>query len=95
MSAYTLRVNRARWLRTLQRKVAHLLLTEWDPIGVYPGGPRDEYDVYAARVCSLLARGASQTEVTDYLHKAAQEQMGLEGPPAEGLGRKLLQLLEP
>jgi hypothetical protein len=59
----------------------------WDPIGCpdSPNWPHDEYDSYLEPSLSLLQRGASMREVTEYLEWAAYRNMGLSligTPPA-------------
>jgi hypothetical protein len=59
----------------------------WDPIGCLqaPNWPRDEYDSYLAPCLSLLQRGATEREITEYLEWAAYRNMGLSAttvPPA-------------
>ena len=66
----------------------------WDPIGCLdsPNWPRDEYDSYLAPCLSLLKRGASEREVTEYLEWAAYRNMGLSLtmiPPATFAGQLL------
>jgi hypothetical protein len=48
----------------------------WHPIGDAQL-PADEYAVYAARVVSLLAGGADDVEIADYLGEVEQSAMGL------------------
>lgn len=54
--------------------IMQLLRDEWDPIGMMPHLPVDEYDTYASRVFSMLSAGASPKEVADYL--SASEMTG-------------------
>ena len=63
------------------------LWCNWDPIGdaSSPDWPLDEYDSYLEPSLSLLQRGASTREVTEYLEWAAYRNMGLSltlTPPA-------------
>ena len=66
------------------------LWCNWDPIGGgggagAPDSPLDEYDSYLEPSLSLLQRGASTREVTEYLEWAAYRNMGLSltlTPPA-------------
>jgi hypothetical protein len=48
----------------------------WHPIGDAEV-PGDEYAPYAARVVSLLAGGADDVEIADYLGEVEQSAMGL------------------
>jgi hypothetical protein len=54
--------------------IMRLLRDEWDPIGMMPHLPADEYDSYANRVFSMLSAGASVEEVANYL--SASEMTG-------------------
>jgi hypothetical protein len=58
--------------------IKHLLLTEWDPIGVN-GIPEavDEYDMYAMPILSMLREGAGEQAVADYLEYVVVDRMGL------------------
>lgn len=53
-------------------------MEDWDPIGVsrIPEA-HDEYDGYVMPIFGLLARGASDAELADYLYKTETETMGL------------------
>ena len=61
-----------------------VLLTHWDPIGIfgYPGA-LDEYDSYAEGVCNLLASGASEEEVMAHLNQIEKGPMGMRGDRPE------------
>jgi hypothetical protein len=48
----------------------------WHPVGDAQL-PSDEYAAYAARVVSLLAGGADDVEIADYLGEVEQSAMGL------------------
>ena len=53
-------------------------MQHWDPIGVADiPEAQDEYDSYAGHVYRLLASGASDVEVIDYLYTTETETMGL------------------
>jgi hypothetical protein len=56
-------------------EVLHYL---WDPIGV-AGAPetRDEYQGYVGPVLAMLQSGASESELSTYLSRVADEDMGL------------------
>jgi hypothetical protein len=54
------------------------LLCEWDPIGVGPDGPRDEYDCLIGPLLTLLQSGATQDEIASYLETELVEHFGLE-----------------
>lgn len=49
------------------RRIEQLLRDEWDPIGMMPHLPNDEYDTYAGQVLSRLGQGASAEEIARYL----------------------------
>ena len=51
---------------------------EWDPIGVGPHGPRDEYECLVGPLMTMLQSGASQPEVVAYLESELVEHFGLE-----------------
>lgn len=56
----------------------HLLLHEWDPIGVRGApGAVDEYDGYAFDIFVMLKSGAGEDEIAAYLDRAEAEHMGL------------------
>ena len=62
----------------LLRIVSEVLHYIWDPIQV-PGVPqaRDEYEGYVGPTYSLLRSGASEAEMSEHLHRIADERMGL------------------
>jgi hypothetical protein len=59
------------------RRVCAILFDEWDPIGVNGGGPRDEYDGYAAGLIRAVLDGADEHRLTERLGRLAREAMGL------------------
>jgi hypothetical protein len=62
----------------LYQQVCDLLFDVWDPIGVNGiGGPRDEYDSYAAGLIRLVRAGADESEVTEHLSRLSRITMGL------------------
>jgi hypothetical protein len=68
----------------LWNSVRHILMSEWDPIGVSDTPEAaDEYDGYVGAVCDLLGRKASQNEIAAYLREIETQRMGL----TEGSGR--------
>jgi hypothetical protein len=79
--------SRARWGELRE------LLNEWDPIGVMPDGPRDEYDCLAGPVLRMLEGGASHGQIADFLRSEIAEHFGLSpqhydfGSVARGLRR--------
>ncbi len=54
------------------------LLCEWDPIGVGPRGPRDEYECLAGPLMTMLQSGATEPEIVAYLESGLVEHFGLE-----------------
>lgn len=69
------------WKRRGAQEMREMLLTLWDPIGVFDAAEaQDEYDSYGGRLARLLADGRGKEGLTAAL-AAAREQMGLE--PAE------------
>jgi hypothetical protein len=81
----------------LYQKVCDLLFDEWDPIGVNAlGGPRDEYDSYAAGLVRTILGGADLYRVTQYLGRAARVSMGLSHVDArrdQQVARRLIALI--
>lgn len=69
--------------RELRQRSAQLraLMCEWDPIGVMsdPNWPRDEYDCLVGPLLTLLAQGASEEQLAQYMRKDLDEHFGL--PP--------------
>lgn len=60
------------------------LLQAWDPIGVFTGDPSgdapdDEYECLKGPLLSRLSRGATATEIREYLARELVEHFGL-GP---------------
>lgn len=61
----------------IEEAIAQALLTEWNPLGVSTDGAvHPAYDPYVHEVYSLLARGASDTQITRRLHKAERDELG-------------------
>ena len=73
------RVERAgkSWL-IIQNQVREVLNRDWDPIGV-ADIVGDEYDGYIGEIHSLLAKHASEKDISDYLLSVEVERMGLTG----------------
>ncbi len=53
------------------------LLCAWDPIGVIPGAPRDEYDCVMAPLIGWLRRGESPEQIALYLEEMIRDHFGL------------------
>jgi len=61
----------------VERDIGRALLEQWDPLGVRDQpGPHPEYAAFAHEVYSLLARGASDTQVARFLHRLERDQLG-------------------
>ena len=70
--------SEAKRAREIQDQIRHILLHEWDPIGVQDEpNAQDEYDSYVGDVYRLLADGASSRMVAEHLARIEGEQMGL------------------
>ncbi len=54
------------------------LLFEWDPIGVGPDGPPDEYECLVGTLMTMLDSGATEREIAAYLEHELVEHFGLE-----------------
>lgn len=66
--------------RAWHASIRHLLIEEWDPIGVRDEPlAQDEYDAYVPRLYRLLVTRRPRHEVVDYLWWAETEHMGLCG----------------
>ena len=62
--------------RNAERKIAEVLLAQWDPLRVRDiPGTHEEYLGHAHSVYSLLARGASSVQVSRYLHHIESDEM--------------------
>ena len=56
-----------------------VLLNTWDPIGIKDEpNAQNEYDGYIGELFELLANGASDSALLDYLYTAVNENMGLD-----------------
>ncbi len=67
-------------LRQKERELRNLL-NEWDPIGVVPGGPFDEYDCMLP-VLGKLYHGASEAEIGAYFEEQLKSHFGLDPKPS-------------
>jgi len=65
------------WL-IIQNQIRNVLNSDWDPIGVVDI-VGDEYDMYIGHIHSLLAKHASEKDISDYLLWVEVERMGLSG----------------
>ena len=64
--------------REFKKQLRHVLLTEWDPIGVrHINGPQDEYDIYLGDILHLLKTNASEVELAIFLRSIEIERMGM------------------
>jgi hypothetical protein len=93
------RVKKARldWAKQYHDSIRHILLYEWDPIGVgdVPEA-QDEYDSYIGQIHGLLIRREPRQSLFDFLWWAVTENMGLSGnrQHTEEIVEKLFQLRE-
>jgi hypothetical protein len=78
-------VSRTDQAQNIQNLIRHVLLHDWDPIGIadFPEA-RDEYNAYVGGVFNLLASGAGVRDVAAHLAQIEREILGLsssaEGP---------------
>ena len=73
-------------IRAAQAEIRRVLLKVWDPIGVRDEPlAKDEYDSYIGRIYHLLAEGAPEEKLADYLHWVEIDQMGLSGQSRDSL----------
>jgi hypothetical protein len=71
-------IDRRRDFRARFPAIRRVLLEEWDPIGVRDEpGAQDEYDGYALALYGLLARGATDDDLAQYLAEVATFWMAL------------------
>lgn len=60
-----------------EARIELALLEQWDPLGVASApGEHPEYHPFAREIYNLLARGASDVQVTRYLHRAEDGELG-------------------
>jgi hypothetical protein len=78
------------------RKIRHVFMHEWDPIGVgeMDDWPEDEYDAYVAPMYSLLRQQKGEAAISAYLAKVYEQIMGSRLPAEKfaGPARKFLQI---
>jgi hypothetical protein len=84
--------------RCLYDRVRHMILHEWDPIGIqgYVDWPQEEYDSYVPDVCHLVLSGASFEDVFAYLSSLETQHMGLPGDRqrTEQFARRVIEIGE-
>lgn len=62
----------------IQNEIRQILLTVWDPIGVKDEpNAQDEYDSYVFEIFNLLAKRATDHEITKWLLYITNARMGL------------------
>lgn len=61
------------------------LLREWDPLSISDFAPEDEYDSYAPPLVTLVAEGANELQVAQYLSQVQRERLGVPETPAENI----------
>jgi len=60
----------------IEQSIGQLLLEQWDPLGVHDEPDRKyEYTPYAHELYTLLARGASDVQITRHLHRIEIEEL--------------------
>ena len=70
----------------MYRAICKILWEQWDPIGVNDNPVTfDEYNAYTGGVYTLLARGASEGEITNHLRNIETNHTGLRGSGDEHL----------
>ncbi len=86
--------DRERRAREIQEAIRHVLLHEWDPLGVSQcPEAQDEYDSYVGGVYRLLASGAAVAEIDQHLRDIEVRLMGLCGATdRSAVAQKLLSL---
>ena len=61
----------------VERDIGRALLEQWDPLQLREQpGEHPDYDGFAREVYSLLARGASDTQVARFLHTLERDRLG-------------------
>jgi hypothetical protein len=69
--------HKQEWWKA-RAEIRRVLLEVWDPIGIRDEpNAQDEYDSYIGHIYRLLARRASEIEISDYLYGVETDQMGL------------------
>lgn len=78
------------------RKIRHVFMHEWDPIGIgnVKDWPEDEYDAYVLPVYSILRQQKGEAVLSAYLAEVYERIMGSRLPPKkfEDPARKFLQI---
>jgi len=65
--------------RRIRVQMRHVLIEIWDPIGIKDEpNAQDEYDSYIGELYDLLVGHADDSQLIDYLYKAAHDHMGLD-----------------
>jgi hypothetical protein len=61
------------------RKIRHVFMHEWDPIGIgdMKDWPEDEYDAYVMPVYSILRQQSGEAALSAYLAEVYEHIMGL------------------
>ena len=60
-----------------EERIERALLDQWDPLGVASTpGEHPDYHPYAHEIYNLLARGASDAQITRYLHRTEEGELG-------------------
>jgi hypothetical protein len=86
-------VDRRADFRARFPAIRRVLLDEWDPAGVREQPEaQHEYDDYALALYGLLARGATDDDLAEYLGQAATCWMGLGSIHRDSLGTVIREL---
>ena len=61
----------------VERSIARALTDQWNPLGLTDSAEaHHEYARFVPEVYSLLARGASDTQVARFLHRIERDELG-------------------
>lgn len=63
----------------LYKLIDDILWTDWDPMAINNTGPRDEYQMYVAKIVSLVESGADREAIANKLYKFETDSMGMDG----------------
>ncbi|HEU0217901.1 MAG TPA: hypothetical protein VFQ90_14680 [Stellaceae bacterium] len=67
-------------IKHFTERVAKVLLTEWDPIGIKDvPSVRNEYNSYVAGIVNIILSNRSESELAEHLVELETNEMGLRG----------------
>ena len=79
-------MNRSERAKEIQAAIAHVLLHDWDPIGIRDEPACvDEYDAYVGGVYRLLVSQATVEEIASHFAKLEHDVIGFPDTKAESL----------